>query len=174
MDILAGEFGGRRIKTVSKLHYSPTKSRVRKSIFDSLMPFHFSIVLDLFSGSGILGFESASRGGRSVSFVEKHRPTLRLLKQNAASLSGPSYTFIHCSAESFLRRSGSFDLIFADPPYTISHNQNAFVRYNENLFSWSDQERLYNSLNRAKIRGVKIISTNAYHESILRLYNSML
>ena len=121
MDILAGEFGGRRIKTVSKLHYRPTKSRVRKSIFDSLMPFHFSTVLDLFSGSGILGFESASRGARSVTFVEKHGPTLRLIKHNAASLLGPGYTFIHCSAESFLRRSGSFDLIFSDPPYGMAN-----------------------------------------------------
>lgn len=117
MNILAGQFGGRRIKTVSKLPYRPIKSRVRKSIFDSLMPFRFSMVLDLFSGSGILGFEAVSRGAQSVTFVEKHGPTIRLLKQNAAALAGPSYTFKHCGAVSFLRRSGSFDLIFADPPY---------------------------------------------------------
>jgi len=117
MNILAGQFGGRRIKTVSKLPYRPIKSRVRKSIFDSLMPFRFSMVLDLFSGSGILGFEAVSRGAQSVTFVEKHGPTLRLIKQNAAGLAGPSYTFKHCGAVSFLRRSGSFDLIFADPPY---------------------------------------------------------
>ena len=117
MNILAGQFGGRRIKTVSKLPYRPIKSRVRKSIFDSLMPFRFSMVLDLFSGSGILGFEAVSRGAQSVTFVEKHGPTLRLIKQNAAALAGPSYTFKHCGAVSFLRRSGSFDLIFADPPY---------------------------------------------------------
>lgn len=117
MNILAGEFGGRRIKMVSKLPYRPTKSRVRKSIFDSLMPFRFRMVLDLFSGSGILGFEAVSRGAQSITFVEKHGPTLGLIKQNAAGLSGPSYTFKHCGAVSFLRRSGSFDLIFADPPY---------------------------------------------------------
>ena len=117
MNILAGQFGGRRIKTVSKLPYRPIKSRVRKSIFDSLMPFRFSMVLDLFSGSGILGFEAVSRGAQSVTFVEKHGPTLRLIKQNAAALAGPSYTFKHCGAVSFLRRSESFDLIFADPPY---------------------------------------------------------
>ena len=117
MDILAGEFGGRRIKTVSKLPYRPTKSRVRKSIFDSLIPFRFPMVLDLFSGSGILGFEAASRGAKFVTFVEKHNPTMRLIKQNASELSGPIYTFKHCSAVSFLQSSGSFDLIFADPPY---------------------------------------------------------
>ena len=117
MNILAGEFGGRRIKMVSKLPYRPTKSRVRKSIFDSLMPFRFRMVLDLFSGSGIMGFESVSRGAQSITFVEKHGPTLGLIKQNAAGLSGPSYTFKHCGAVSFLHRSVSFDLIFADPPY---------------------------------------------------------
>ena len=117
MNILAGQFGGRPIKTLSKLPYRPTKSRVRKSIFDSLTPFRFSMVLDLFSGSGILGFEAVSRGAQSVTFVEKYGPTLRLIKQNAADLSGPSYTFNHCGAMSFLRCAGSFDLIFADPPY---------------------------------------------------------
>jgi len=82
-----------------------------------MMPFRFSMVLDLFSGSGIMGFEAVSRGAQSVTFVEKHGPTLRLIKQNAAGLDGPNYTFKYCGAVSFLRRSGSFDLIFADPPY---------------------------------------------------------
>lgn len=62
------------------------------------------------------------------------------------------------------------DLIFADPPYTVRHNQNGFVKYNETLFSWEDQERLAESLARAKKRGVKIVSTNANSPSIRELY----
>lgn len=65
------------------------------------------------------------------------------------------------------------DLLFVDPPYTVQHNCNNFLRYNENIFSWSDQERLRNSLLRAKTRGVQIIITNADHPSVRELYKSV-
>jgi DNA adenine methylase len=62
------------------------------------------------------------------------------------------------------------DLIFADPPYTVHHNSNAFIRYNEKLFSWDDQVRLANALARARDRGARIVVTNASHTTIKRLY----
>lgn len=62
------------------------------------------------------------------------------------------------------------DLIFADPPYTVSHNQNSFIKYNEILFSWEDQLRLLNNLSDAKDRGVNVISTNAYFDKIIDMY----
>jgi DNA adenine methylase len=65
------------------------------------------------------------------------------------------------------------DLIFADPPYTVRHNINGFVKYNEKLFSWSDQERLAESLVRAKERGAQIVMTNANHASVKELYQDM-
>ena len=60
--------------------------------------------------------------------------------------------------------------IFADPPYTVKHNTNNFVKYNENIFSWGDQERLHECLERARRRGVRVILCNADHESIRTLY----
>jgi DNA adenine methylase len=62
------------------------------------------------------------------------------------------------------------DLVFADPPYTVRHNTNGFVLYNETLFSWSDQIRLAQALYRARERGVRVLSTNAAHESVRELY----
>jgi len=62
------------------------------------------------------------------------------------------------------------DFIFADPPYTILHNNNCFRKYNEVLFSWDDQKRLAKALIRAKNRGVQILSTNANHVSVSDLY----
>lgn len=62
------------------------------------------------------------------------------------------------------------DFIFADPPYTVRHQYNGFVKYNEHLFSWEDQERLAAALVRAKKRGVRILCTNADHISIRELY----
>lgn len=63
------------------------------------------------------------------------------------------------------------DLLFVDPPYTVMHNNNGFVKYNENIFSWDDQVRLKDSLARASIRGAKIILTNADHDSVKNLYS---
>ncbi|AMO32285.1 Dam family site-specific DNA-(adenine-N6)-methyltransferase [Lysinibacillus sphaericus] len=62
------------------------------------------------------------------------------------------------------------DFIFVDPPYTVNHNDNGFIQYNEKLFSWADQVRLCEALGRARDRGAKIIVTNANHESVRNLY----
>lgn len=62
------------------------------------------------------------------------------------------------------------DFVFADPPYTVRHNFNGFIKYNENLFSWADQERLCKALFRASARGVYVVMSNADHESIRELY----
>ncbi len=64
------------------------------------------------------------------------------------------------------------DFVFADPPYTVRHNLNGFVKYNEKLFSWHDQERLAEALIRARDRGVIIASTNASHPSVHDLYKN--
>lgn len=64
------------------------------------------------------------------------------------------------------------DLIFADPPYTVRHNLNGFIKYNEKLFSWDDQVRLGAALARARDRGAHVVSTNANHHSLRELYRS--
>ena len=63
------------------------------------------------------------------------------------------------------------DIIFADPPYTIAHNQNSFIKYNEHLFTWADQERLFRALRAAKDRGAIVFLTNANHQAVRDMYN---
>lgn len=63
------------------------------------------------------------------------------------------------------------DFIFADPPYTVKHNYNGFLKYNESIFSWDDQLRLRDALVRAKSRGVQVLVLNANHKSVRELYN---
>jgi len=63
------------------------------------------------------------------------------------------------------------DFVFVDPPYTVKHNLNGFARYNERIFSWSDQERLAKSVERAFQRGCFVAVTNADHESVRKLYD---
>jgi DNA adenine methylase len=74
--------------------------------------------------------------------------------------------------ESLITDAQNGDLIFADPPYTVRHNNNGFISYNEKLFSWEDQIRLADTLNKAKERGVKVVLTNANNHSIRELYEN--
>lgn len=70
-------------------------------------------------------------------------------------------------------RSVQDDLVFADPPYTVQHNNNGFIKYNEKIFSWDDQVRLATSLQAASLRGTKIVATNANHKSLRTLYSDL-
>lgn len=79
-------------------------------------------------------------------------------------------TLITCDFESSIERAGTGDFIFADPPYTVKHNINGFLKYNEKIFSWSDQIRLREALGRAHDRGAKFALSNAAHKSIRELY----
>lgn len=62
------------------------------------------------------------------------------------------------------------DVVYCDPTYTVAHDNNGFVRYNEYNFAWQDQERLADAVARAVRRGVYVIVSNAYHQSVLALY----
>jgi len=65
---------------------------------------------------------------------------------------------------------GEGDFIFEDPPYTVNHNSNGFIEYNEKIFSWDDQVRLHNCLVRAAERGARFVLTNADHVTVRELY----
>lgn len=70
-----------------------------------------------------------------------------------------------------LDNAGAGDFVFLDPPYTVAHNNNGFLKYNENIFSWSDQERLKESAIAAAARGASVLVLNAKHSSVEDLYS---
>ena len=80
---------------------------------------------------------------------------------------------LHCDFEKTIDKAQKNDFVFVDPPYTVKHNHNGFVKYNENIFSWDDQVRLRNAIDRATERGAKVMMTNACHTSIQELYEGM-
>jgi 16S rRNA (guanine966-N2)-methyltransferase len=119
--IIAGEFKGRRIKTPATDKVRPTADRVREAWFNILQgSIEGARVLDLFAGSGALGFEALSRGAVSVDFVEKHAASLTAIHTNAATLNVADQVTIHrTDALRFAERlqPGAYDVAFADPPY---------------------------------------------------------
>lgn len=80
-------------------------------------------------------------------------------------------TLVAGDFQPLVERAKERDFVFCDPPYTVRHNYNGFLKYNEVLFSWSDQERLAKALKRAALRGAKVLCTNANHVSIHELYD---
>lgn len=72
--------------------------------------------------------------------------------------------------EEVIDRAGIGDFIFIDPPYTVAHNKNGFIEYNEKIFSWEDQVRLAETVCKAQKRGAQFALTNANHVSVRELY----
>ena len=97
----------------------PTPDRVRETLFNWLGQDLGGLgCLDLFAGSGILGFEAASRGAEYVALVERSRPAFMALKKHADGFDCPRLELFCCDALKFAPASGRrFDLLFLDPPY---------------------------------------------------------
>ena len=72
--------------------------------------------------------------------------------------------------EATIEIAGRGDVVYADPPYTVAHNYNGFLKYNDEIFRWSDQIRLRDALKKAAARGASVLVSNANHESIRELY----
>ena len=121
--IIAGRFGGRRLSAPADPRVRPTADRVREawmSILSDALP--GARVLDLFAGSGALGLEALSRGAASVDFVDIGPRSIAALKQNIESLGVGEVARVHrADALRFAARLAplSYDVAFADPPYTI-------------------------------------------------------
>jgi DNA adenine methylase len=62
------------------------------------------------------------------------------------------------------------DFVYFDPPYTVAHGNNGFVKYNAKIFSWDDQQRLAQTASRLKRSGCRVLISNADHPSIRELY----
>ncbi len=86
----------------------------------------------------------------------------------AALLSGVEIR--HSDFEPVVTEARKGDFVFVDPPYTVKHNLNGFLKYNEQIFRWEDQERLRGAVEKAVRRGAQVLVMNADHESVRDLY----
>jgi len=120
--IIAGRFRGRRIPVVDLPGLRPTPERTRETLFNWLQG-HLdgARVLDLFAGSGALGFEALSRGASEVVLVEKDRRACQQLREVAASLDQGRCRVVQADALAWPRsQEQAFDLILIDPPFAAS------------------------------------------------------
>lgn len=123
MHITGGFLKSRKIDSPKSENVRPTLSQVRESIFSalfSMIDFEDKTFLDLFAGSGIMGFEAISRGFVTSDFVEKDKKTFFLLKENAKKLgldNNQTQFFAGDSTKVLIKIKKNYDVIYVDPPY---------------------------------------------------------
>jgi len=127
MRIIAGEYGGRSIRTAEGPGYRPATAKVRQAVFSMLeargVEWTGLRVADLFAGSGSLGIEALSRGALLAWFVDKSPRAVAALKGSMQDLRIPAarWRILHADLLKVLGRPPErpFDLVFIDPPYGL-------------------------------------------------------
>lgn len=117
--IIAGQWRGRKLPFPDAQGLRPTADRIRETLFNWLTPvLHGAHCLDLFAGSGALGFEAASRGAAQVVMVDSARDVTAALQENAKRLSASTLQIRQQEAAAYLATGpGPFDVVFLDPPF---------------------------------------------------------
>ncbi len=122
MRIIAGQWRGRKVSFTEVEGLRPTSDRIRETLFNWLQDVvGQSRCLDLFAGSGALGFEAASRGAELVTFVEKNKNVARQLETTSQQLSSSACHIYNLSASDFLSTTTEqYDIVFLDPPFATN------------------------------------------------------
>jgi 16S rRNA (guanine966-N2)-methyltransferase len=117
--IIAGEYRGRRIKVPARPGLRPTPDRVRETLFNWLGQWlEGQCCLDLFAGSGALGFEAASRGAARVVMVESDRTAYEALQATRQTIGAAAVDVVNGDGLDYVAREGErFDVVFLDPPF---------------------------------------------------------
>lgn len=130
MRIISGKYKSRRLTAPKNLPVRPTTDMAKEGLFNVLNNwyyFHEINVLDLFSGTGNISFEFGSRGTTDILAVDQHSGCIHFINKTAEALELPIQT-IKSDVFSFLEKhQGTYDVVFADPPYDLSEEQFAAI-----------------------------------------------
>ena len=132
--LTGGTLRSRSVRTPSGRAVRPTPARVKEALFSILADrLDDANVLDLFAGTGALGFEALSRGAAHATFVEQHRPTADALRGTAQALGLTDRTTVLAMPAERAARvvEGRYDLVFADPPYAHAYPAATFATLRE-------------------------------------------
>jgi 16S rRNA (guanine966-N2)-methyltransferase len=121
--IVGGAWRSRRIRFAPRPGLRPSPDRVRETLFNWLGQDLTGLAcLDLFAGSGALGFEAASRGAARVVMVERDAHAFEALRENRDALQARQVELVKADALEFLRGdSAVYDVIFLDPPFATEY-----------------------------------------------------
>lgn len=126
MRIISGKFKGRKISPPKNLPVRPTTDMSKESLFNILnntFDFNGLRVLDLFSGTGNISYEFASRGAGPIVSIDEDFGCIKFIKKTAEEF-GFDLIAQKINVFTFLEKaSGSFDVIFADPPYQMEEHR---------------------------------------------------
>ncbi|PCI33441.1 MAG: 16S rRNA (guanine(966)-N(2))-methyltransferase RsmD [Alphaproteobacteria bacterium] len=125
MRIIGGAYRGRKLISPANKGIRPTSDRMRETIFNILSHSGTGLegarVLDVFAGSGAMGLEALSRGAAHVTFFDKDRSSLQLVKKNIALIgAGDKSKVKPVTAPTFPRAQAPYDFIFLDPPFDLN------------------------------------------------------
>ncbi len=124
MRIIGGKYRGRRIDPPAGFKARPTTDFAREGLFNILynrIDFESSSILDLFSGTGSISYEFASRGAFSVHLIEKDLKHISAIRKIIKEIGFENIKPVHIDVKAYLKTcSVKYDVVFADPPYDLS------------------------------------------------------
>lgn len=172
--IIGGSWRGRWLDVANSPGLRPSGDRVRETLFNWLQnDIAGSVCLDLFAGSGALGFEAASRGAAEVHLVEQNREVATALRLQCEQLKSTDNTAarynnnakisVHCADAQALLAAGpslkpdsglrAADIVFVDPPFASQQQRQVLLALHEN--DWlSPQALVYIEMERAELQSV--------------------
>jgi 16S rRNA (guanine966-N2)-methyltransferase len=122
MRIISGKYKNRNIPVNKTSNYRPSTAKFKEALFSILIAGAFlnedTEVLDLYSGTGAIGFEALSRGAASLTFIDNEPEHINLSKEFARKIGAQDdCTFLTMNAQLLSKSLKQYDLIFMDPPY---------------------------------------------------------
>lgn len=176
MRIISGLARGTKLYTLEGLQTRPTLDRVKESLFNIIQKdISDSIFLDLFSGSGAIGLEAASRGAKKVIFCDNSKEAIQIIKKNIDKTHLQEKTELYqLDFKELLKNKikEKIDIIYIDPPYKTNYaietlkimTQNKFVDENTNIIIETDNNEIIEQIEKEQ---AEIIDKRKYGRATL-------
>lgn len=156
----------RKYKNTETFYYNIRNKKLR-STYSRAAQFIF---LNQTSFNGI--YRVNLNGEYNVPYGYRQKPFLNEALLHAASNALANTTLTASGFDTTINNINEGDLVFLDPPYTVSHNNNGFIKYNKSLFSIEDQKKLSEYIEMVKSQGAHYVLTNAAHNTIRAIFNN--